>query len=424
MILKILFTIIPKSVNEFIFVLAAIGIVLLIQRKEKRLYSCLLMLTTLMIAWRLVFRIDSSRYALILIYPLTFLAAYVLGDLLKSGKKYSKLILLGLLAVMLFFWSKKNYDVTQINTNLNVIAEVHEQYNRTNKDHALVMHFGDAGRVLYHEKIKGPCILYSDSQSVSNLSSFLNNFRIVNYNVLYDMIVNAKDACKIKVTQKRVRYKQILSIFCQKNKKKKHCLFLVETPADCRPVSRKDIIYDENNILDNGNFEDVDSPERSYSKFKAHIDNYSVYYEYNPLIRTPRNVYFDNAANTTQSRPYYNCSNDNPIAGQHSVCITNTTSSGSMILFEQKIPAGEYEYSALVRGEKNTKINLLYYANVEKKWYLNTLATFIVPDKRLYLIKTSFVVDTPAKDDYLRVGASMTRGTAYFDNFMLYSVND
>ena len=424
MILKILFTTIPKSVNEFIFVLAAIGIVLLIQRKEKRLYSCLLPLTALMVAWRLVFRIDSSRYALILIYPLTFFAAYLLGNLLKSGKKYSKIILLGLLAVIMFFWSKKNYDVTQINTNLNVIAEIHERYNKTNKDHTLVMHFEDAGRVLYHERTKGPCVLYSDAQAISDFSSLLNNFRIVNFNILYDLIVNPKDTCRIKVAQNRIRYKQILSIFCQKNKKKKHCMFLVETLADCRPVSRKDILYDENNILDNGNFEDVDSPERSYSKFKAHIDDYSTFYEYNPLIRTPRNAFFDNAASTTQSRPYYNCSNDNPIAGQHSVCITNTTSSGSMILFEQKIPAGEYEYSALVRGKKNTKINLLYYANVEKKWHLNTLATFIVPDKRLYLIKASFVVDTPAKDDYLRVGASMAGGTASFDNFMLNRVND
>ena len=88
-------------------------------------------------------------------------------------------------------------------------------------------------------------------------------------------------------------------------------------------------------------------------------------------------------------------------------------------MFDRRFSNGSYEYSALVQGEKGTRVRLLHEVCKDGNREVRSIALLRIPDKRLFLITAHFTVGDLEQDDYFQVGASVQNGEAYWDNFSL-----
>ena len=152
---------------------------------------------------------------------------------------------------------------------------------------------------------------------------------------------------------------------------------------------------------------------------KRHIRDYSSYFDYDESIRTPASAYFFNGPAVTETRPYYNCSDIDPISGKYSAVFKNANKSN--LFFYQKCGSGNYDISLYVRGTKGATVSLVWNANVNKKWQYNEPVKFQLPDRRLYKLKTSFVADDFQEQDYFLAGVGVvtSNGTIQVDNMCL-----
>ena len=120
---------IPKGVNIVIFIWALIGLYFLLRNPKIRKDFYFWLFTAVigfMVAWRIVIRILTSRYAAGLIVPFAVLAAVFL---VNSAKRRHFIVRLGiyvLIAVTGFIVLKMNVDSTTRNSYSDMIAEVFE----------------------------------------------------------------------------------------------------------------------------------------------------------------------------------------------------------------------------------------------------------------------------------------------------------
>ena len=429
MFLKTIFTTIPKSVNEIIFVLGLLGIVLPFAKNERdRLFQRItLIIIFFMVIWRALYQIESSRYASGLILPFTIGASYLIFKLnhLKSNSIVLRIVFPCLLFLVVVLWVKKDFQVSAVNQNINRIVDVHARMNKK-ADTILITPHNDMGRLKYYGSSNRQWVEpYFLEQNHADLSNFIEKFKTVNYRLLYDIVVRSGDTSKVSAKTKDAKYKQVLSLFAQKNKKKKHCVYLIESKGSYRSVSSHDMDEFDSGLLQNGDLEKLDSPERSYEKLKKHITYYEDFYVYDPSIRTPENAYFFNNQAVTHYRPFYTCTSENAISGKSSAYIRiNAEKEVSYFLFYQRFHNGKYHYSFQVKGKKGTKVCLLYDMNQDKKYEVRPLAYFVLPNTQTYDVQTVFSVDTLAKDDFFLVGAWVYNGEAYLDNFKLDRIDN
>ena len=135
----------------------------------------------------------------------------------------------------------------------------------------------------------------------------------------------------------------------------------------------------------------------------------------NQLI--PRHAYFS-AVEDLEVPPEVNAENDFRIAGDHSVRI-KASGKDVFLMFDREFPNGEYEYSVLVTGKKGTRLRLVYEVYGDRGREVRPIATFNIPDKRLFQITAHFSVRDLAPGEHFQAGVLVQKGEAYFDNFSL-----
>ena len=371
-----------------------------------------------MILWRILYKIQSSRYAGILIYPFSISTSLFICHLFKSKIRSIKIICSFIAIGILIGLINKNYNIKQINSNLGIIAELHDKYNKTWREWILITNHKDGGRIKRMEKGANNYQTYYLEQTLDDVSMFIDNYIDVSHNVLYNISLNAEDSIRVNPNRPLSKFKHILSIYSQKNKKKRNNVFSIESKASFKYLSKNKIIIPESGILKNGDLETIDSPEDSYKKFKKHIGHYELYFDLDQSKRTPVNAYFHNAPEYTQYLPYYSCLNTKAISGKNSARIITKKGIG-YLLFYQKFYSGTYQYSIIFTGTKGSTVCLLYDLNENNKWKGKPLASYTISSEELiHEITISFVVPNLPPGDFLLVGV-WVRGEAYLDNIHL-----
>ena len=110
--------------------------------------------------------------------------------------------------------------------------------------------------------------------------------------------------------------------------------------------------------------------------------------------------------------------NDFSIAGNHSAWI-RAAKNKAFLMFEKPFSNGEYEYSMLVKGKTGTNVAILCEVCKDDSRETRTIATFNIPDKRLFRITTRFSMEDLSGEDHFLAGVSVKNGEAYLDNFSL-----
>jgi len=416
--MTILISNIPKAVNEFVFLFGIFGFLLLVKRKKKN--NCVRLLifaTIIMIFLRLVFHIRSSRYASGLILFFSIYSSIALSLFFNKGW-LAKIALYSVAALWILSWGIKNYNICSNNANLKNLAEKHEQSNRKNDRCLLYIHKEEEYRMKQMENRDYMLETYSSAQSFSDLYSYVSSYKKADITTLFDMVVDSKTAVNKRIDHHNA-CKLVLSFFSQKNKKKRHNVYRIQSDAEVKVLSSSQIIEPDSGILINGDFERIDSPSDSFKKLKDNISYYSIFFDPSDLRITPYNAYFFNDETHTQYLPFYSCSDIDPLSGIYSATIKIRRGYG-YLFFTQKFQNGLYQYSVLLKATKGTRVCMLYKTNRNGKWNrLIPLVHFAVPDGRIYSITKTFEVNDLIKQDYFVIAFWVNGGEAVLDNFSI-----
>ena len=395
-----------------------LGLGVLCLKKWKSSYvRVVLYLTAGMIFLRTVYGIVSGRYASCLIYIFSILAAYFLACLIRFKNKLCTVCVVILGMICISNWLYKNYSCTQIDSDLEIVSQLHEHFNRKADQWTLVMYSEDLYRIRQLGNKSNPIGRYAENKTVQDLYDFIAKYKTISRKALFTIKTNAGEAFLDDAAADPSKHRRVLSVFFQRNRKKRIHVYTVEAKGELLTLSQNRPVEPESGILRNGDLEQLDSPEQSYNKLKGHIGRYSEYFDFDETKRTPVNAYFHNDGAFTANLPYYSCLNEKAISGKNSARIIMRNGVG-YLLFYQRFPAGTYHYSVTVSGEKGTRICVLYDMCANKKWKVNPLVNFDIPYKGIFQIKSTFTVSDLSSDDFFLVGA-WVRGDAYLDNFCL-----
>lgn len=415
---------IPKGVNIIIFIWAVIGLFLLLMnpkvRKEK-LFWCSLAVAGFMVFWRILFGIDTSRYAAGLILPFTVSASYLVCT---AGRKKHILVRIPLciaIACSGFIILKMNTDSVFRNYDDDIVSEIFRDFERDRDIRMFRAPWKDFSRILFSSRLGGKlkATAWDDEHESEKVHKYLVNYDIVYPDTVYNldsrMIEDDAEVWDIL----KSKHTQIASLVEDTRKKKRQLIFLLTTSNQGAPVSENRIPPYRPNLLDNGDLEELDSPEVSGAKMKEHFgDLVADADEANRKVRTPRNAYFSVAADTA-SLPEVNAEDGSAIAGKHSARI-RAAKDAAYLMFDKCFSNGKYDYSMLIKGETGTNVSILCeIVREDGSREIRRIGSFIIPDRRLFQISTHFSMEDLNGEDCFRAGVSVQKGEAAFDNFSL-----
>ena len=421
---------IPKGVNIIIFIWALIGLYLLIRNpkfKKDKYFWLYIAVIGFMIAWRVVIKILTSRYAAGLIIPFTVLAAVFLVNSMKRRHLIVRLGLFVLIAITGFIVLKMNLDSTTRNYYSDTIAEIYDDlgYSR-GKDYTFLVEHDDYSRMYFLTHLGENVGRIKDEE----VHDFVSDYR----SIYPDTILNTPAKNITDEISHLDNMRLLASLIEKKTSKriKKQFIYAVSGRGECVPVSKSQIApYPENNLLDNGDMEELDSLEGSREKIESLGTDASILAA-DPAARTPRAAFFtfvppDESASPvsgTVSPPEFSMQNDFAVEGSHSAWIHAADGAASLVFEKQFSGGGRYEYSMLIQGKKGTGICVFYETcRPDGSRELRTIATLTLTDKRLFHATTHFSADDLEAGDCFRVGVSVQNGGAFFDHFSLTPVS-
>ena len=403
---------IPKGVNLILFIWAAVGLFFMLRdakvRKEKIFYACLAMIA-FMIFWRTLIRLISSRYAICLILPLTVSAAYLVFIQGKRRHVLVRVALSAALAVSGFLFLKMNTNSVFRNYSSNILSEMFKDIESSREKHLYVASWKDFSRVYYASRLGDSITSIRDK----DIHDYVVGYRNVYPDVFFN--VESRSIADDPVVLEMLRDKQVASLIDDTDKNKKQYVYLLSSENKCVPVSESRIAPLRPNLLENGGLEQLDSPEESYGKLKAHVEQYAMLRNAGESIRTPRNAFFHTAPGNGFP-PEFNTQESGAIDGNRSVWIGIPDGSAGL-MFDQRFSNGKYDYSMLGKGKTGTRICIFFEAEKNGSRETVPVATFTIPDKRLFRITSKISVDDLDREDGFRVGVSVRNGEAYFDDF-------
>ena len=424
---------IPKGVNVIVFIWALIGIFLLLRnpkmRKNGTLYLSLGVIG-FMVFWRIGVRIISSRYSSGLIIPFVTLASCFLLDSARRRRPLVRLVLYVFIAITGFIVLKMNFDGLSRNQYCDVVAEVFADLEHSNRNCIFATPRNNYIRIC---TIGG---LPIDRMEAMDDEKTFNDY-IANYTRVYpDTVVNTSSKMIKGELEKSGNLQKTVSLVENKKGTKHQLIYFITSDNRCAPLSENRIAPYRKNLLENGDFEVLDTPEDSLSKVKSYLADVSgPASSADENVRTPKNVSFVASSESsfflrprerkkkTAFAAEFNALNDFSIDGDNSVRI-RTAGSAARLMFDKHFTNGKYEYSLLVRGGKRTEIIVFYEVCQGGKRQTVPVATAELTDKRLYQISTDFSVDDLNGEDYFRVGAEVRSGEAFFDDFSLNRLDD
>lgn len=424
---------IPKGANIIIFIWAMIGLYFLLRDPKVRkdfhfwLYAAVI---GFMVAWRIVIRILTSRYAAGLIIPFVLLAAVFLVNSVKRRHLIVRLGLYVLIAITGFIILKMNLDSTTRNYYSDMIAEVFDDLGTSRpKDYTFVVEFDDYSRMFNQTRL---------GRNLGRLKEDKVQDYTLGYRRIYpDTILNAPSKGITDEVARLDNMKLLVSLVEKKtsNKIKKQLIYAMSGPDECVPISKSGILpCPENNLLENGGMEATDSPEESSAKVETYLKDVSP----PSLVRMPRNAHFAFApadeiaaelpadeinlspALETASPPEFDVRSDFAIDGEHSAWIHVSDGTG-LLLFEKEFESGgQYALSMLVQGETGTDVGIFHVVRkADGSRETRQVANLMLPDKRLFRVTVHFSAADLEKTDSFQVGVSVRNGGALFDDFSL-----
>ena len=437
---------IPKGVNEVIFVWMVISVVLLLRHqrtlKDKEYLYIALIVIAFMSFWRVFFLNISSRYSSGLILPFVIFASYFLYDGLNKRRRL--LIRLALLAaivassIVLFCM---NFNGLTRNHYCDVVAEIFSDIDGARGNHIFTVEKENFFRIGVIGDLDR-----ADMEAIDDEITF--DKYLAGYTRVYpDTIVNfLSKGAYVEPEKSGYKLTKIVSL-CENPKKQKYrLLYSIATDSAnrCVLIPENGIVPHQSNLLENGDFEGLDSPEESAAKMGLCLQE-----EATPPaegFRTPRNAFFfmpppkktqlqalldvpwEWLAKIVQPKPKQSpecglASGADAIAEDTSVRIL-APGLPARLMFEQRFPDGSYECSILVRGKKGTEITVLYDTCRDNERETVTVATAILSDRRLYRISARFNVDGLAEGDSFQFGVEVAKGEACLDNVTLTPRND
>ena len=406
---------IPKGVNIIVFIWAMIGLFLLLRntkvRKEKLFILCLAVIG-FMAAWRVLFKITTSRYAAGLILPFVVFASYFLYNAGKKRHGFVRLVLSAAIACTGFIILKMNFDSVTRNESAVAVSETFRVFDATRGNYMFRAPWKDFRRIYYFSRMSDNIMGVYDPAKL-----------ILNYNYVFKdtvLDVEFKDIADNAEVLERLRqkYRLVASLIEESNPKKKQLIYVLTSDNKCVPILKERIPPYRPNLLDNGDLEELDTPEESCEKLKSLLGHFGTSPDAaNPAARTPRAACFV-AGSGSASIPEVGVQNDFRIAGDYSARIRIPEGNASL-MFDRHFTNGDYEYSMLVQGEKGTRVRAVYEVSKDGSHEVRQIATFLVPDRRMFLVTTHFSVEDLGREDFFQVGATVQNGEAYLDNFSL-----
>ena len=421
---------IPKGVNVIVFIWAMIGLYMLLRnpkiRKEKFFYL-FSGIIGFMVLWRIGVGIMTSRYATGLILPFVVFASYFLYH---AGKKKHLLVRLAFyvtIAITGFILLKMNTDSVLRNYSSDIVSEVFRRIDRTNKPYSFRAPWKDFSRILFSSHLNEKLVAVYDT----HFHKFIFTDRSV-YPADTVLDVDLRMIADDTEALDKIKTKQIASLVEDPKKDKRQLIYLLSSEDQCIPVPENRIPLYSQNLLDNGDLEELDSPEESRDKLKQHNAECVLSNASGETVLTPRNAYFSAEPDTTAFFEV-NTRNDSHIAGNNSARIRFKQEKeyrkdviwdyfpdkAASLMFDRHLSNGEYEYSMLVRGETGSEVCVLCEVFKEGNREIQRIAAFRIPDKRLFHITTHLSIDDLGQEDYFQVGVSVQKGEAFFDNFSL-----
>lgn len=431
----------PKGVNEVIFTWAVLGALLLLRHRNElkdRTYLYIsLIVIAFMIFWRVFFLNISSRYSSGLILPFVLFASFFLfNGLNKRRRRLVRLALAAAIVASTVVLFCMNFNGLTRNQHYDILAETFSCFDGTKGNHVFTVQKENFFRIgviggLDRSRMEA----MGDEMT---LDEYLAEYARVYPDTLVNIMSREPDAEPEKDGYKLTK---IVSLCENKKKPKYRLIYSIESDSAnrCVPISASRIGPYPANLLENGDFELVDSGEESAAKFNLHLPEGAM--TASDEFRTPRDAFFSakppekrkldamlevrwdwvrNLINIPQQRlPECGLASDgDAIAGSTSVRI-NAPDVPARLMFDRQLTDGSYECNLLVRGNQGTEITVLYdvFRNGERETV--PVATAKLTDKRLYRITARFTVDDLAERDFLQFGVEVVKGEACLDNVTL-----
>lgn len=407
-----------KGVNELYCFFAFLGIIFYFffsSSKEKKMGLLILLLSFFMIIVRCVFLIRSSRYASILIIPTSFFAAYFM--ICKCNNNLFIFSRGALFFLFIFLIFRKDYISSSFHSNSHDIAEAFCLLNKGFPGKfSNIVNNGEYERINY---FTNRMIDYEvNERDPASPSTYLEIYN----NTFRDTLVffPQKRGSQHNNTFSKMFYKELVSTKPSRDSKTIYKLYLFKSKTLVIPISKKNIPSYSDNLLKNGNLELIDSETDSYKKFIKHISGYSDHFSSSSKFRTASDTYFYCNIDSDEL-PLLNISSVNPIQGKYSAHIV-FDNGYAFLLFYQRFHNGKYLFSYLIKGKTNTvawPVCLIYQ---NKKWRYESLSSYRITDKRLFLFSTQFSLESLRDDDFFLIGVMIRNGEATLDNFVLQSI--
>lgn len=416
----IIFKSFPKGMNELIFWGGILGFLYYFLKKNNKtqMVNLLLLCVLFMIIWRVILGsniVFSSRYFLILIIPFVIAFSYFLSNGLLSSKRVHRTLTFLLLLFILLLFSIKIFNRDNI---CHPIYAIHDSITaKHNNDYfSVFVPKEEYYRILYLGNNKN---LQSRGLSINSITDFSSDYKSPYPAEVYLTEKSKKKPNKESFNNYKT-LKETVFIDNVPGASKSHFVFKIEPEIICNPISTNEIpLIPNNSLIVNGDFEEIDSPEETAQKIKKHNSNYALFN--NKALHTAYNTYFHNSA-TTGSIIDFTITDTNSIVG-NSAYLSAYNKSTSFLFFYQRFSNGQYTYSALIKGNKNTRVTLLYDSYYDKHWHINPVVEFKLPDKRLYFVSVPFSVNNLNDQDFFLLGFSVKDGEALFDNISLLCFN-
>ena len=306
---------IPKGVNIILFMWMIVGVYFVLRQgriKDKNNLKIFFAVIGFMLGWRVLIQIITSRYATALIIPFTFFSAFFLIDSVKRRHILVRLVFFAFVLCTAFIYLKMNFDSISRYHYSIVATDIFKKLGQKNK-------YEYAVRALEYNRM---CFL----------NHFENNVEAIGLNNRFDKYVAAKN--KELYPDKLLNYqtkrgegeihgwkyfRKIASLPQSDDGGKKQVISSFSLKKMYTPISKTTITPYSPNLLKNGDFESLCSPEESFEVLKR-IKSYPDYFQFDDNYRIPEHIYFYSDSDLS-SLPDFNSLNTASIDGNYSAKI-------------------------------------------------------------------------------------------------------
>ena len=398
---------IPKGVNLLLFVWAALAVYATIRSGEfrrKKELKLFYWIAFFMIVWRILIRIITSRYAAALIIPLAFFSSLYLCNPFRKKHLLAKLAWTAIFVCTGFIYLKMNFDSLSRYDYSSLVAETFDRYQYSKNDCMFSVRNTEYNRISYLSRIPFKRFVNPKQPLKEHLRQTLSDI-LLNY--------------QVKTDENELRGEQGLGTvaFFPQSSSKKQLVCIYTTQNRAKPVSEANRPPYSPNLLQNGDVETLLSPEEPRAVPDEGAENESAPDGSREQIQIPAGTILC-SGQEPGTEPEFTATDDSNevIDGSRSVRIRQESGDVSFF-FSQGFANGTYRYSMLVRGTPGTRIAAVRRSGREEETNVQTISTFVIPDRRLFEISCYFTVDDLKDDETFGVGVNLSGGEAVFDNF-------